>query len=301
MPEWNLLEELSPEVERLINRHYDSAKNWYPHEQIEWGSGTSFKERAWSPEDYPLSDGIRSSIYVNLLTEDNLPYYTNTILRHTPEGHPLWDWSHQWTMEENRHSMAMRDWVHVSRCIDPALLENGRRIQMGSGIVPQHPSLAELISYVAMQERATQIAHRNTASLLPKEDKQGRSILATIAGDETKHYFFYRDLVHAALAIDPSTMLVSIKNQMANFAMPGVGIPQFSRHALRIAREGIYSLKNFLEDVVAPVMELWDIDHLMGLSDVGERAREEIHAVIAALGETVARAADRLAAKPRLA
>ena len=84
----------------------------------------------------PLADGVRSSIYVNLLTEDNLPYYTSTLLSHAPKGHPILDWNHQWTMEENRHSMVMRDWVHVSRCIDPKLLEDGRRVQMGLGRSP---------------------------------------------------------------------------------------------------------------------------------------------------------------------
>ena len=85
----------------------------------------------------PLGDGVRSSIYVNLLTEDNLPYYTDTSSRTRPKGHPIREWTCQWTMEENRHAMVMRDWVHISRCINPTLLEDGRRVQMQKGEVPQ--------------------------------------------------------------------------------------------------------------------------------------------------------------------
>jgi hypothetical protein len=52
----------------------EAPRLWYPHEQINWGEGEDFKQKAWAPEQYPIGDGVRSSIYVNLLTEDNLPY-----------------------------------------------------------------------------------------------------------------------------------------------------------------------------------------------------------------------------------
>jgi acyl-[acyl-carrier-protein] desaturase len=297
----DLLVEIAPDVERLYNRHLEAPRLWFPHEQIDWGKGQKFSERPWSESDYPLADGVRSSIYVNLLTEDNLPYYTNTLLNHAPKGHPIRDWNHQWTMEENRHAMVMRDWVHISRCIDPTLLEEGRRVQMGKGEVPEPDSIADLITYVSFQERATQIAHRNTGAKLPKDDKIGRNVLALIAGDETKHYLFYRDLALAAFAIDPSTMMIAAAKQVSAFAMPGTGIPSFTRHAVRIAREGIYGLGQFLKDVLDPVLGLWDVDHLAGLSAEAEKARAELAAFVAKISENVERMAQKSAgAKPAL-
>jgi len=82
----------------------------------------------------------------------------------------------------------------------------------------------------------------------------GRNVLALIAGDETKHYLFYRDLALAGFAIDPSAMMIAAAKQASNFAMPGSGIPNFTRHAVRIAREGIYGLSQFLKDVLDPVL-----------------------------------------------
>jgi acyl-[acyl-carrier-protein] desaturase len=291
----DLLCEIAPDVERLYNRHLEAPRLWFPHEQIDWGEGESFTERAWNESDYPLSAGVRSSIYVNLLTEDNLPYYTSSLLRHAPKDHPILDWNHQWTMEENRHAMVMRDWVHISRCIDPTLLEVGRRVQMSKGEVPEPESFADLIAYVSLQERATQIAHRNTGAKLPKDDKTGRNVLGLIAGDETKHYLFYRDLTLAAFAIDPSTMMIATAKQISAFAMPGTGIPAFTRHAVRISREGIYGLGQFLKDVVTPVLGLWDIDHLAGLSAEAEKARVSLEHVIAKISETVERMAQKSA------
>jgi acyl-[acyl-carrier-protein] desaturase len=289
----DLISEIAPDVERLYNRHLEAPRLWFPHEQINWGQGENFADRPWSPEDYPLGEGVRSSIYVNLLTEDNLPYYTNTLLAHAPKGHPILDWNHQWTMEENRHSMVMRDWVHISRCIDPTLLEEGRRVQMHKGEVPNPETMADLITYVSFQERATQIAHRNTGAKLPKDDKMGRNVLALIAGDETKHYLFYRDLALAAFAIDPSTMMIAAAKMVRNFAMPGTGIPNFTRHAVRIAREGIYGLGQFLNDVLDPVLSLWDVDHLAGLSAEAEKSRVELREFVAKMSETVERMAQK--------
>lgn len=292
----DLLTELAPDVERLYNRHLEAPRLWYPHEEINWGQGQNFADKPWSEDDYPLAAGVRSSIYVNLLTEDNLPYYTNTLLAHAPKGHPMTDWNHQWTMEENRHSMVMRDWVHISRCINPTVLEDGRRVQMKKGEVPQPDTLADLISYVAFQERATQIAHRNTASKLPKDDAMGRRVLGLVAGDETKHYLFYRDLVMAAFAIDPSTMMVAATKNVAAFAMPGTGIPQFTRHAVRIAKEGIYGLGQFLKDVLDPVLDALDIEHLTNLTPAAEKARIELTAMVGTLTATVERMAQKAAA-----
>jgi acyl-[acyl-carrier-protein] desaturase len=198
-------------------------------------------------------------------------------------------------MEENRHAMVMRDWVHITRCIDPVMLEEGRRVQMFKADVPHPESLADLICYVSFQERATQIAHRNTGAHLPKFDKMGRNVLALIAGDETKHYLFYRDLALAGFAIDPSAMMIAAAKQASNFAMPGSGIPNFTRHAVRIAREGIYGLSQFLKDVLDPVLKLWDVDHLANLSPEAERARIDLEAAIAKLTASVERMAQRLA------
>ncbi|MHB8827448.1 MAG: acyl-ACP desaturase, partial [Acidimicrobiales bacterium] len=276
----DLLTEIVPDVERLYNRHLEAPRLWMPHEQIDWGRGENYGDHPWSESDYPLAEGVRSSIYVNLLTEDNLPYYTHSILAHAPKGHPILDWNHQWTMEENRHSMVMRDWVHISRCINPTLLEEGRRVQMKKAEVPEPETFADLICYVSFQERATQIAHRNTGAHLPKDDKMGRNVLALVAGDETKHYLFYRDLAMAAFAIDPSSMMIAAAKQVTSFAMPGTGIPSFTRHAVRIAREGIYGLGQFLRDVLEPVLTVWDVNHLANLSAEAERARTDLAGVV---------------------
>ena len=67
-----------------------------------------------------------------------------------------------------------------------AAIEEGRRVQMTRAEVPQPETFADLICYVSLQERATQIAHRNTGAHLPKDDKIGRNVLALVAGDRVR-------------------------------------------------------------------------------------------------------------------
>ena len=171
---------------------------------------------------------------------------------------------------------------------------------MSRGEVPEPDSFADLICYVSFQERATQIAHRNTGAHLPKDDKMGRNVLALVAGDETKHYLFYRDLTLAGFAIDPSLMMVAAAKQVSAFAMPGTGIPGFTRHAVRIAKEGIYGLTQFARDVLDPVLALWDVGHLEGLSSDAERARLDLATVVSTLSASVERLAAK-AGRPALA
>ncbi|MGH9185224.1 MAG: acyl-ACP desaturase, partial [Acidimicrobiales bacterium] len=71
-----LLHELEPVAERLLERHLASAKEWFPHEFVPWSRGRDFvPDEQWDPDDVDLPDEVRSALFVNLLTEDNLPYY----------------------------------------------------------------------------------------------------------------------------------------------------------------------------------------------------------------------------------
>jgi len=91
-----------------------------------------------------------------------------------------------------------------------------------------------------------------------------------VAADENLHYLFYRDLVSAALEIDPSGMMEAIKRQVLTFEMPGTGIPDFAQHAKAIARAGIYDLGVHHDSILRPVvLGHWDVAGRHGLTLVG--------------------------------
>ena len=270
------LHELEPVAERLLARHVDASKEWFPHQLVPWGRGRDFEpDEAWDAAESGLSDEVRSSLFVNLLTEDNLPYYTNTILGVFGDDSVWGEWARRWTAEENRHSIVIRDYLTVTRALDPVELERARMRQMCGGEVPHPPNAAAGFVYVALQELATRVAHRNTGKLL--EDPAGYAVMSRVANDENLHYLFYRDMVQAALELDPSRMLVAMEYEVHHFEMPGTGIPDFVAHAKAIARAGIYDFAVHHDAVLVPtVVRQWKVEQLEGLNPEAEQARDRL-------------------------
>ncbi|HSL58786.1 MAG TPA: acyl-ACP desaturase [Acidimicrobiales bacterium] len=298
MNDLDLLHELAPTAEQLLERHLEATRTWYPHAVVPWSRGEDFEaDYEWDPADAVVPAPVRSALFVNLLTEDNLPYYFRDVHRMFggPGGGAWSEWTRRWTAEEGRHAMAIRDYLVVTRSIDPVALEDARMVQMSSGEVPEPPTAFHGFAYLAIQELATRIAHRNTGKML--DDPAGYEVMARVASDENLHFLFYRDIAKAALEADPSTMMRAIADEVIGFAMPGTGIPDFAAHSKAIAKAGIYDLVAHHEHILVPVvLRHWDIENVEGLDATGEAARDELVAYLAKSGRVAARMADKRAA-----
>lgn len=271
-----LTAELAPVVAGLVDRHLENSKEWFPHRLVPWGRGEDLgKDWEWDPNETELSEEVRSALIVDLLTEDNLPYYFETIYNLFGQHEPWGVWARRWTAEEGRHAIVIRDYLHVTRAVDLDALERGRMAQVSQGEVPRPETVADGLAYVTMQELATKISHRNTGRLL--EDKVGYQVMAQVAGDEQLHHVFYRDAATAALELDPDGMVMAIDRQVRNFAMPGTGIPDFKAHAKRIADAQIYDFQIHHDLILRPmVVDQWKLDQIEGLSAEAEEARVRV-------------------------
>ena len=246
----------------------------------------------WDANDHDLPDGVRSSLFVNLLTEDNLPYYFHLLDGLYGSDDAWGTWARQWTAEEGRHSIVLRDYFSVTRLLDPVELERARMAQVAGGQVPRPDSALDGLAYVALQELATRVAHRNTGKLL--DDPAGVAVMNRVAADENLHFVFYRDLVLEALDIDPSATVCAIERQVRDFEMPGTGIVDFRAHAMAIANAGIYDLLVHHDSVLVPVvLRQWKVAELTGLSDEAEQARDRLLKRIDRIGRAGRRVASR--------
>ncbi|MEN9300777.1 MAG: hypothetical protein RLZZ254_558, partial [Actinomycetota bacterium] len=279
----SILRELEPVAAKLLDRHLGVAKEWFPHEMVPYSRGKDFEPgKSWVPEDADfgtagsdINEAVRGALFVNLLTEDNLPYYFNDIDRMFGSDSAFGEWARNWTAEEGRHAIVMRDYLTVTRALDPVALERARMIQVRSGDVPKPESALEGLAYVSLQELATRISHRNTGKFMT--DPIGTEIMSRVGNDENLHHLFYRDLTTAALELDPSATMLGIEKAVVNFAMPGQGIPNFDRLAKEIARAGIYDLLIHHDQILVPVVKRhWKIEEVTGLTSEAEKARENI-------------------------
>jgi acyl-[acyl-carrier-protein] desaturase len=292
LDEVDILRELEPVVENNLERHLQVAKEWMPHEYVPWSEGRTFDGplggEAWQPSDSSMSDVARTSLIVNLLTEDNLPSYHHEIATVFGRNGAWGTWVHRWTAEEGRHAIAIRDYLLVTRAVDPEAMERARMTHMGAGFESaNHDDLLRSLAYVSFQELATRISHRNTGKITA--DPVGEQLLARIAVDENLHMVFYRNLLGAALEIAPSQAMRAVTEVVRTFEMPGSTIEDFTRKSVQIALAGIYDLRIHHDDVLAPVLRNWGIWDIEGLDGDGEKAREELADILARLDAAASR------------
>ena len=299
-PSADLVRALDPVVATEIERHLTMAKEWFPHEYVPWAEGTNYDGiytgEAWDPSQSPVDGVSRTALVVNLLTEDNLPSYhralTDTVGRDSAWG----EWVHRWTAEEGRHAIAMRDFLLVTRSVDPVSLERERMDHMGRGFEGHAEGhVLTTMAYVSFQELATRISHRNTGK--HTQDPGLDRLLQRIAADENLHMLFYRNVMGAAFEIDPDAAMEAVLDTVENFSMPGNEVEGFTRRSLTIALAGIYDLRIHHDEVLAPVLRAWDVWDRTDLGPAGESARERLAAFMAGLDATATRFEEKRAAR----
>jgi acyl-[acyl-carrier-protein] desaturase len=264
-----LVAAVEPVVERLMAEHRERREHWYAHEYVPWEQGRNFRAEPWEESQATLSPEVRTSLVLNLLTEDNLPYYHAEIAAHMPAGSALERWTHLWTSEEAQHAIALRSYLLTSRNCDPRSLEDDRLHTMEAGHYSGWRDLPALFVYTSAQELATRVSHRNAGKLA--DDPVAYDIMARIATDENHHFLFYRGVAAALLEQEPDSMLEAIHRVFTNFSMPGTSIPGFVRRAVDMARAGVYNLRIHHDRVLLPLIRDWGIENLTGLT---ARARE---------------------------
>jgi acyl-[acyl-carrier-protein] desaturase len=291
-----LFKQLEATVEENLGRHLAAAEDWMPHEYVPWSEGRNFAALAgepWSVEQSRLSPVARTAMELNLLTEDNLPSYHRE-LGHTFGRHGAWgEWVNRWTAEEGRHASCIRDYLLVTRGVDPERLERARMATLQAGWDSGERPLLHACAYVSFQELATRVSHRNTGRYC--EDPIAQRLLARIAMDENLHMIFYRNLVQAALDLAPSQTIRAIADEVAGFVMPGGVVPGFARKAVQIAQAGIYDLRIHHDDVIMPLLRHWQVFETAGLDAEGEQAQRELAAALEALNARATRFVERRA------
>ena len=89
-----------------------------------WDEGRNFaflEGEDWSPEQSTMSDVDKLALTASVLAADNLPSYHREIGKVMKVG-AWWRWVNRWTAEEDRHSTLIRNFLMVTRAVDPVEL-----------------------------------------------------------------------------------------------------------------------------------------------------------------------------------
>ncbi|WP_431956734.1 acyl-ACP desaturase [Nocardia lijiangensis] len=271
-----LLEALAFEVELNLRRHIDVADGWQPHDYVPWDDGRNFAFLGgddWVPEQSELSEVAKLALTVSVLIADNLPSYHREIGKYLRTG-AWWRWVGRWTAEENRHEIMIRNYLMVTRSVDPVDLERQRMAHMTAGFRRPALHLLDILANGAFEEAASAIRHRNTAAL--NENPLVTAIATRIAADDELQSVFFADLVAAAFAIAPDQTMRAIADRVAGFEVPSVALPDGRSSDEVLAEAGIYDRAKEGELVFAPLLHRWNVFDRADLGPEGEQARAEL-------------------------
>lgn len=268
-------------------RHEADRSLWFPSDFLpasEHNTEEQARELAELPERARgMPDAVRVSLALNLLTEEGLPHFHRLVAVYLGSDNSWARWNYLWTAEEDRHGCAIHDYVRDARLLNMRAFEELQYQYIAAGFDPEwHGDPYRLLAYTSLQERATQTAHANTARVAGRHEPIIQRLLSHVAGDESRHFRFYRDVFRGILEIDSTGALEAALKVVPRLAMPGHTIRGYVEMAEVVRRAGIYGASDYRR-VVAECLEAWEIETLVPDDAAGREAQDSLMATPARL------------------
>jgi acyl-[acyl-carrier-protein] desaturase len=261
-----LILELEPVVADNYARHFHTADPWYAHDYVPFDQGENFAflgGRDWSPSDVTLPAHITDALEILLITKDNWSGYHRELVEHFILEEKWGRWIGRWTAEENLHAIALREYLVVTREIDPTANEGVRLRHVMTGYRADHYSQVETLAFMAFHERAHAVFCRNLEDRI--DEPILRSLIGKIARDEERHEEFFANLVGHCLDYVRDETISAIAARAAEMKAPGADIDAYQDKLKTIAAAGIFD-EDQLRRVVSDRIKDWGVAGLPELS-----------------------------------
>jgi len=238
-----LLPVLSASIDEIMEQHNAAAEVWNPHDWIAWADGKNFAflgGEDWDASQEKGSATIHAAVLALLLTKDNLPSYHRLLAMHCP---PASEWRPVvggWTAEDNRHAIALRDYVVVSRTQDPEDLELRRLHHVMQGY-KQNPTALEcgvldVFALLALHELA--LVTFIDQFLADADDDVLKGILKKIRHDDDVSSQTFAKFLAKAAATDRDAVAAAVDKAVAERQPIGGDVQDFDS---QLALLGAYS------------------------------------------------------------
>ena len=228
--------ELEPVVEKEFRRHVDSEDLWYAHDYVPFEQGENYAflgGRDWDPSQVTLPATVTDALEILLITKDNLAGYHREFVFSFVLEEKWGRWIGRWTAEEHLHAIALRNYLVVTREIDPAANEDVRVEHVMKGYRADTYSQIERLVFMAFYERAHAVFCRNLAAQITEPVL--RDLISRIAKDEERHEEFFANLVSHCLTYTRDETIEAIARRAAELGVVGGDIDAY---ADKVARRG---------------------------------------------------------------
>lgn len=251
--------ELEPVVLQELRRHLDTEDIWYAHDYVPFDKGENFAfldGKDWDPSQVTLPKHVTDALEILLITKDNLAVYHRELVEHFILEDKWGRWLGRWTAEEHLHAIALRNYLVVTREVDPAANEDVRVEHVMKGYRADSYSQIETLVFMAYYERAHAVFCRNLQAQLSEPVLAG--LVGRIAKDEERHEEFFANLVAHCLTYSRDETIDAIAARAAALDVVGGDIDAYRDKIEVVAEAGIFD-KAALARVIADRIAAWGL------------------------------------------
>jgi acyl-[acyl-carrier-protein] desaturase len=242
--------ELEPVVAENLQRHLDTADEWFAHDYVPFEEGKNFAflgGEDWDPSQVTLPAAVVDALEVLLITKDNLAAYNREIVEHFILEWKWGRWLGRWTAEEHLHAIVLRNYLVVTRNFDPTANEDVRVEHVQKGFKVDFGQI-EMLAFMAFFEREYAVFCRRLAEQI--EDPTLKALIGRIALDEERHELFFTNLVRWCAQNDEAATVTAVARRAAALEVPGADIEAYPDKLRVIEEAGIFGPEQ-LHQVIA--------------------------------------------------
>jgi acyl-[acyl-carrier-protein] desaturase len=185
-----------------------------------------------------LPKPVTDALEILLITKDNLAGYHRELVEHFILDDKWGRWLGRWTAEEHLHAVALRNYLVVTREIDPSANEDVRVEHVMKGYRADSYSQLETLAFMAMFERAHAVFTRNLQAQITEPVLQ--NMVGRIARDEERHEEFFANLVAHCLSTQRDETIAAIASRAAALEVVGADIDAYQDKVRVVAEAGIF-------------------------------------------------------------
>ncbi|MET0474622.1 MAG: acyl-ACP desaturase [Mycobacterium sp.] len=259
--------ELDPVVQENLSRHIATEELWYAHDYVPFEQGENFAflgGKDWDQSSVTLPKPVTDALEILLITKDNLAGYHRELVEHFILDDRWGRWLGRWTAEEHLHAVALRNYLVVTREVDPSANEDVRVAHVMKGYRADSYSQIETLVYMALLERAHAVFCRNLQAQITEPVLQ--RMVGRIARDEERHEEFFANLVAYCLTTQRDETIAAIAKRAAGFEAVGADIDAYRDKVKVVAEAGIFD-EAARRKVVSDRLVEWGIADVPALAE----------------------------------
>jgi acyl-[acyl-carrier-protein] desaturase len=251
--------ELEPVVEANMDRHLNTEDTWYAHDYVPFDRGENFAflgGRDWDPASMTLPRAFTDACEILLLLKDDLAAHHRELVEHFILEDWWGRWLGRWTAEEHLHAIALREYLVVTREVDPTANEQARVQYLLQGYRADTYSQVETLAYMAFTERTHAVFTRNLAARLEEPILAG--LIDRISRDEVRHEEFFSNLVAHCLEYTRAETIDAIAARAADLEVVGADIEAYQDKVQNVATAGIFGPAE-LRQAISDRIKAWGV------------------------------------------